>query len=82
MSVSFIRYYYNDVLTKHFITLPACVSGYYGINCSSDCIFPLYGMNCMSNRNCSENDCDRVYGCLKSNEGINSVFTFLIWYRI
>uniref|UniRef100_A0A8W8M824 Uncharacterized protein n=1 Tax=Magallana gigas TaxID=29159 RepID=A0A8W8M824_MAGGI len=55
---------WNDTQKK---CLP-CVSGYYGINCSSECSFPLYGMNCMSNCNCSENDCNRVYGCLMSNE--------------
>lgn len=40
----------------------------------------------MSNCNCSENDCDQVYGCVihVSNEGIHFSFPFLIsyWFHI
>uniref|UniRef100_A0A8W8MCS8 Uncharacterized protein n=1 Tax=Magallana gigas TaxID=29159 RepID=A0A8W8MCS8_MAGGI len=47
-----------------------CDKGYVGINCSSNCIFPWYGLDCMSNCNCTENNCDHVYGCVISNEDV------------
>lgn len=60
---------------KILTLLLACDMGHVGINCSSKCSFPWYGVNCKSNCNCSETDCDHVYGCVMSKEGLKFFLT-------
>ncbi|XP_078322639.1 uncharacterized protein LOC111104725 isoform X2 [Crassostrea virginica] len=45
-----------------------CPPGFYGIKCLSLCRYPNYGDNCQQDcSNCSEQQCDSVFGCLTGN---------------
>ena len=47
--------------------LPACKPGFFGDLCDSPCPPGTFGKNCGGEcRNCSVEDCDPVYGCLKT----------------
>nr|XP_022295171.1 uncharacterized protein LOC111105274 isoform X1 [Crassostrea virginica] len=46
-----------------------CPPGFYGIKCLSLCRYPNYGDNCQQDcSNCSEQQCDSVFGCLTGTE--------------
>ncbi|XP_052681417.1 multiple epidermal growth factor-like domains protein 10 [Crassostrea angulata] len=41
----------------------SCPQGYFGINCTSKCVFPLYGLKCKSTCNCTHDKCHHIQGC-------------------
>lgn len=45
-----------------FINL-ACLSGYFGRNCSSQCQYPNYGQQCQNMCDCNVTECNHVTGC-------------------
>lgn len=45
----------------------ACLSGYYGPNCTFPCRFPNYGLECQSECDCDEQQCNHISGCRSSN---------------
>lgn len=54
-----------------FINL-VCLSGYYGMNCSSRCIYPFYGQHCQNTCECNVTDCNHVHGCQGDRSGKES----------
>lgn len=46
-----------------------CPPGYYGKNCSNICKQPYYGMSCLNECNCSESECNPIFGC---NDSVTS----------
>lgn len=41
----------------------ACLSGYFGMNCSSPCAYPHYDLGCQNTCYCNIPDCNYVTGC-------------------
>ena len=39
-----------------------CPSGYNGPQCANPCIYPYYGEGCLSKCDCTEEQCDSVFG--------------------
>nr|XP_022295396.1 uncharacterized protein LOC111105406 isoform X2 [Crassostrea virginica] len=40
-----------------------CSSGYNGQQCAYPCLYPYYGEDCLSKCDCTEEQCDFVFGC-------------------
>lgn len=40
-----------------------CPQGYFGVNCTSECVLPYYGLKCNLKCNCSLDDCHHIHGC-------------------
>nr|XP_022295174.1 multiple epidermal growth factor-like domains protein 6 isoform X4 [Crassostrea virginica] len=52
-----------------------CPPGFYGIKCLSLCRYPNYGDNCQQDcSNCSEQQCDSVFGCLTGHMRQNALY--------
>lgn len=47
--------------------LLACLSGYYGPNCTLPCRFPNYGTECQLKCDCDEQQCNHTIGCRSAN---------------
>nr|XP_034333265.1 uncharacterized protein LOC105328248 [Crassostrea gigas] len=53
----------------------ACLSGYYGPNCTLPCRFPNYGPECQSECDCDKQQCNHTIGCRKKEIASNdSIF--------
>lgn len=55
----------------------ACLSGYFGTNCSTTCPYPYYGKFCEKACHCNAIDCDHAFGCQRNNLEIE---TAIGWY--
>lgn len=56
----------NNIIQHNYVTIyyySEWLPGYFGINCSSRCVYPHYGQSCHSMCDCNVTDCDRVTGC-------------------
>nr|XP_022295625.1 scavenger receptor class F member 1-like [Crassostrea virginica] len=52
-----------------------CPSGYNGQQCAYPCIYPYYGEDCLSNCNCTEEQCDFVFGCTANSTPMQGTVT-------
>lgn len=50
-------------MEQSLLTCTKCKPGFYGINCSSACLFPYYGEGCQQECVCSKEECDISIGC-------------------
>lgn len=54
-----------------------CANGFFGLNCSRSCPFPLYGNKCLQTCSCEEVLCDFMNGCKNGKYNFKTV-TMLI----
>lgn len=46
----------------------ACPVGYFGSYCGVPCVYPTFGQFCIYECNCSQSECDHIYGCKKDGK--------------
>ena len=50
---------------RNVFAIVACLPGYYGMNCSSQCPFPSFGVLCSDTCQCNATECHHGNGCRK-----------------
>lgn len=61
-----MNYIVQNIKTKYVRLLnifQECANGFFGLNCSRSCPFPLYGNKCLQTCSCEEVLCDFMNGC-------------------
>lgn len=53
----------NQGCNSFLSDLSDCPPGYYGKTCNNLCKQPYYGIHCTNECNCSERECNPIFGC-------------------